>query len=149
MIREGKKLPVDVTARIPALIAEIGRDPAIAALHAFGSLVDGRLKPLSDLDFAVLLSNAIDKRQRLDKRMELIGIFSDILGTDEVDLVILNDDPLRFSYGILKSGNLLYCRDKNQLIDFTEKTVKRYLDFAPVRRQFDRVFLEGIGYHGF
>ena len=48
----------------------------------------------------------------------------------------------------MKTGKLLYCRDQNRLIDFIEKTKKLYLDFKPVRDQFDRVFLEGIGRTG-
>lgn len=148
MIRDGKKLPVDVMTRIPALIAALREDRAVVALYAFGSLVHGALKPLSDLDFAVLLSKSIDRRERFNKRMDLIGVFIDTLKTDEIDLIILNDDPLRFAYGVLKSGKLLYCRDRDQLLDFMDKTVKLYLDFRPARRDFDQAFLEGVGYHG-
>ena len=69
------------------------------------------------------------------------------MGTDEVDLVILNDAPDRFAHQILKTGKLLY-GNPIQLTDFIEKVNKQYLDFKPIRDQFDRVFLEGIGYHG-
>ena len=54
MIREGHKLPPDVTDRIPALIERISKDPDIIALFAFGSLASDTLKPLSDLDFGIL-----------------------------------------------------------------------------------------------
>lgn len=148
MIREGKKLPVDVLTKIPTVISKIAEDKDVVALYAFGSLAESSLKPLSGLDFGVLLSDSLDKQKRIHKSIDLIGILNETLKTDEVDLVILNNDPLRFTYHILKTGKLLYCRDQNRLIDFIEKTKKLYLDFKPVKDQFDRVFLEGIGYHG-
>lgn len=148
MIREGKKLPEDVMKRIPAVIARVAEDKSVVALYAFGSLAEGKLKPLSDLDFGILLSNSVDKQERFQKSIDLIGIFNERLRTDEVDLVILNDGPFRFTYHILKTGKLLYCRDKSQLIDFIEKTVKLYLDFKPALQHFDQAFLESVGYHG-
>ena len=68
--------------------------------------------------------------------------------TDEIDLVVLNDAPLKFCHQILKTGKLLHLGNKSELIDFREKTVKLYLDFRFFRDAFDRAFLEGVGYHG-
>lgn len=148
MIRDGQKLPSNVALKIPEVVARIEQDRDVVALYAFGSLVDGELKPLSDLDFAILLSETLDRRARFDKSIDLIGIFNDTLKTNEVDLVILNDDPPRFCFHIINTGRLLYCRNRSRLVDFIEKTTKRYLDFKPVRDRFDRAFLEGVGYHG-
>ena len=148
MIREGHKLPPDVTERIPALIERISKDPDIIALFAFGSLASDTLKPLSDLDFGILVSGIIGNRKRFDKHLELIGLLTEVLRTDEVDLVLMNDAPMRFSRNIIKSGKLMYCADIGELTDFVEKTNKLYLDFQFFREAFDNVFLEGIGYHG-
>lgn len=148
MIREGKKLPSDVLKNIPAAVKKIAEDKDVIALYAFGSLAESDLKPLSDLDFAILLSDSLDRKKQFDKRIDLIGIFNETLKTDEVDVVLLNQDPIRFAYHILKNGELLFCRDQSRLIDFIEKTKKLYLDFKPARDRFDRDFLEGIGYHG-
>ena len=148
MIREGKKLPADVQTKIPAVIAEIAEDKDVIALYGFGSLVEGTLKPLSDLDFGILLSDSLNKQERFRKSINLIGIFNKRLNTDEVDLVILNDGPFGFAYNIVKTGKLLYCLDQRRLIDFVEETTKMYLDFKPTRDRFDRTFLEGIGYRG-
>ena len=141
-------MPVDVITNVPAAISKVAHDRDVVALYAFGSLANGKLKPLSDLDFGVLLSNALDRKERFKKSIDLLGIFNSTLKTDEVDLVILNDGPLRFAYNIIKTGKLLFCRDRSRLADFIEKTTKQYLDFKPVRERFDREFLKGIGYHG-
>ncbi len=148
MIRDGKKLPVDVMTKIPRVIAKIAEDKDVVALYAFGSLAEGNLKPLSDLDFGILLSDSLDKQDRFKKSIDLICTFNETLKTDEVDMVILNDNPLRFAYHILKTGKLLHCRDKNQIIDFIEKTIKLYFDFKPAQDQIDQAFLESVCYHG-
>jgi predicted nucleotidyltransferase len=148
MIREGRKLPTDVSDRIPLVVERIRKDPGVIALYAFGSLATGDLKPLSDLDFGILVSRKLDKRKRFDKHLELIGMFNEVLMTDEVDLVMLNDAPMRFAHTIIKSGNLMYCADTSELAAFIERTVKNYLDFRFYRDLFDDEFLKGIGYHG-
>ncbi len=66
MIREGRQLPPDVNARIPALIQRISKDPDIIALFAFGNLASETLRPLSDLDFGILVSGKISKQKRFN-----------------------------------------------------------------------------------
>jgi len=148
MIRDGKKLPANVTKKIPKVIAKIAEDKEVVALYAFGSLARGDLKPLSDLDFAILLSASLDRRDRFNKSIDLIGIFNHILKTDEVDLVILNDAPLRFAFHIVTTGKRLLCQNQDRLVDFVDKTTKQYLDFKLIRDRFDQAFLKGIGYYG-
>jgi len=117
-------------------------------LYSFGSTVKYELKPLSDLDFAILLSSQLTKQQRFDKHLELIGIFNNVFRTDEIDLIILNDVPLRICYTVLKTGKLLYFRKKDDLVDFRDQVLKYYLDFKYFRDSFDKTFLKGIGYNG-
>jgi predicted nucleotidyltransferase len=148
MIRDGRKLPEGVTGKIPSLVKAISRDSEIAALYIFGSLAEGNLRPLSDLDFGVLLSASLDRRRRGEKHLDLIGLFNDMLQTDEIDLVVMNDAPPRFSHRILKTGRLLHAGDRDQLADFYERTVRRYLDFKPVRTRFVDAFLKGVGFNG-
>ncbi len=148
MIREDKKLPGDVTEKVPEIVQALSGDPAVAGLYSFGSLAEGRLAPLSDLDFALLLSSRLSKTERGEKHLELIGLFNSVFRTDEIDLVVLNDAPLKFCHRVLKTGKLLHIGNKRELIDFSEMVVKLYLDFRFFRDGFDRVFLSGVGYHG-
>jgi predicted nucleotidyltransferase len=148
MIREGKPLPADALENMPKITELMAADRDVMAFYSFGSLVQEDLKPLSDFDFGVLLSNELDRTQMFDKHLELIGVFTDTFRTDEIDLVLLNDAPMRFSYNIIKSGKLMHCRDSTELTEFIEKTVKLYLDFRFFRDAFDEAFLKGIGYIG-
>jgi predicted nucleotidyltransferase len=148
MIREGRKLPPAVNDRIPVIIEEVSKDSEVVALFAFGSLARGALRPLSDLDFAVLVSRSLDPRARFEKHLNLIGQFNQVFRTDEIDLVLLNDVSRGLSYNVIFLGRLLYCSNRPELEDFMEKTVKFHLDFKFFRDEFDRAFLAGIGYHG-
>ena len=111
-------------------------DPDIIALLAFGSLATGKLSPLSDLDFAVLLSFDLDSLERFKKHIELIGVFIDNFHAEEIDLIILNEAPPRYGNHILPHGKILFCRDRGVLADFIESTRKRYLDFRPYTEEF-------------
>ena len=148
MIRENKKLPADVKERLPDVVSAMSGMDDVAALYLFGGLAENDVKPLSDLDFGILLSRKLDQGTRLSRHLDLIGLFVDILKTDEIDLVLMNDAPLKIAYEILKTGKLLYCNNEIELINFFEETVKYYLDFKFFRDNFDAVFLKGIGAHG-
>lgn len=148
MIREGKKLPKGIQNRIPELVHSVACDKEVIALYAFGGLAHNSLKPLSDLDFGFLLSNRMDKHQRFDKHIELIGLFTNTLKTEEIDLINMRDVPKRIAFQILKTGELLFCSDRRSLTDYREQVVKSYLDFKHVRDAFDATFLKAIGYHG-
>jgi hypothetical protein len=148
MIRDGIKLQDDVLERLPDLIQALKQHSEVVALYSFGGAAKNELKPLSDLDYAILLSGQLSKRQRFEKHLELIGIFNNVFRTDEIDLIILNDVPLRFCFMILKTGKLLYFINKDDLVDLRDQVLKYYLDFKYFRDSFDKVFLEGVGYDG-
>ncbi len=148
MIREEIKLPDNVLEKLPEVIQAVKMHPEAMALYSFGSVVTNELKPLSDLDFAILLSFRLTRRQRFEKHLELIGIFNTIFRTDEIDLTILNDAAFHFCFVVLKTGKLLYYKNKAELIDFRDQVIKYYLDFKYFRDSFDHAFLKGIGYNG-
>jgi hypothetical protein len=148
LIREGLKLPKGVHRKIPSLVRSLSGDKDIVALYALGSLAHDALKPLSDLDFGMLLSERIDKSQRFQKNLDLIGLFTDFFKTEEIDLINMRDAAPRIAYNIMKTGKLLFCNDKSELTNFREQTVKSYIDFKDIRDRFDAEFLMGVGYHG-
>ena len=97
MIEEGKKIQID---DIPSILSKVkgilSKDTFFICLYVFGNLASGILKPLSDLDFGVLLSYGLNREERFRKHLELIGILNRIFKTDEIDLFLMNDSPIRF-----------------------------------------------------
>ena len=148
MIRDERRLPDNILGRIPVIVKIVSDIDEVVALYSFGSIVKNELRPLSDLDFGVLLTGKLNKYERFKKHLEILGEFNDALKTDEIDLILMNDAPDRFNYNIIKSGKLLFMRDKSKLSDFQERIIKEYLDFKYFRDDFDSGFLTGIGYRG-
>jgi len=114
----------------------------IVAFYLFGSYAMGRPTPLSDIDLAVLFDCSVDKNMFFTKKLQLMGDLSTILGTDGIDLVILNEAPPGLGYRVIKDGRLLYSKDedKDQLVAFKVRALDRYFDFQPVQK----VFSEGL-----
>lgn len=147
MIKQQPITP-EVLARLPDLVETLRACDSVQALFFFGGLAEGKLQPLSDLDLAVLVRPGKVGDELFDLQLELIGIVSQQLKCEEFDLVVLNLAPMRFAYQILKQGWLIFVKDLEELVDFRERVVKRYLDFAHYRKSFDRVFMQGLGLHG-
>lgn len=148
MIREGKKLPDNVSEKLPALIDLVSGDTDVVALFVFGSLATGELTPLSDLDLGILLDKKLSGQERFDKHIDLIGKFTGLMNTDEIDIIILNNAPMRFVNKVLTTGKLLFERDRQALVDLYERNTKVFLDFKYFIDEYNQVFLKGIGYHG-
>lgn len=58
-----------------------------------GSQATGNVGPLSDVDIAVWHDPNLDSRARFDLQLGLVGDAARALGTDEVDVVLLNHAP--------------------------------------------------------
>ena len=140
-----RKLPENVMAGIPILSSRLLEEKNITALYLFGSSLRGYLNPLSDLDLAVLFDKKIKPDNFLEEYLKIFGIAADILKIDELDLVILNQAPLRFVHNILKTGRLLFCNNKIQLADFIEINYKKYPDFIYYRNQYNIEFQKQLG----
>jgi predicted nucleotidyltransferase len=148
VIREGRGLPEHVLDTVPKLVEELSKEQHLVAVYGFGGLASGRLGPLSDLDFGILLSTRLSTSERRGMFLDLLGLFNRILGTDEVDLIGMNDAPSCFSRRILEGGRLLLVRNERELADFWDQVTRYCLDFRFFKEEFDRAFEEGIGCHG-
>jgi predicted nucleotidyltransferase len=102
--------------------------------YLFGSQATRRTHPSSDVDIAVLLDESLTSDERFAERLRLLGDLSCLLGTDHVDLVMLNEAPPLLAYETLRHGILLYCADAQTRIEFQVRTLRAYEDTIPLRR---------------
>lgn len=114
--------------RLRACLAD---DDVVVLAYLFGSWARGTEGPLSDVDVAVLLSPVADAARQ---PFRLVAQVAEAVGSEDVDLVILNDAPVALAYRVLRDGRLLVSRDETTRIRFWTATVDRYLDMAPARR---------------
>lgn len=135
-------MPADILEKLDSLPGHIVKDNDICAFFVFGSAATGMLKPLSDIDLAVLFDDKLNKSQLFNKELDLRSTIAQVLETEEFDLVNLNLAPARFAHNILTDGRLLFCKNYPVLSDFIEKNTREYLDFRYYRDDFDRTFRE-------
>ena len=107
--------------------------PDIQVGYLFGSVVSGRMRPDSDVDIAVLVSDRVMSRDPLKFRLKLMTGLMKVLNRDDVDLVLLNQAPPLLAHRILSKGKLIFERSASHRVAFQVRAVNRYLDTQPMR----------------
>ena len=120
-----KPIPDDIEEKIDSLVEFFEKKPNIVFSYLFGGLLGHKGNPLRDVDLAVY----VEAMRRLDY-LELFGHISNILGTDEIDLVILNHAPLSLTGRILQNRKVL--TDKNPFLRhrFESLILREFFDFT-------------------
>jgi predicted nucleotidyltransferase len=114
----------------------------VVLAYLFGSQARGEAWTHSDIDVAVLLEGYPDDAQCFDMRLEIIGGLMELLNSNDVDVLILNQAPPALGYAVLRDGILLYCRDHQARVEYQLHTVNEYLDFEPILKRHVRAILE-------
>ncbi len=125
-----KKLPENIKNKIAPLSEFLSDDPNIVFAYLFGGLLKVRQHPLSDIDIAVYI-----KDMKKWSYIDLFGKITDILGTDEVDLVVLNTSPISLTGRILQNRRVLTDRDPFLRHRYESVTLRKYFDFAIKERE--------------
>lgn len=128
-----KKIEHNVEELFPAVNKALKEDKDITTAYLFGSYAKGKTSPLSDIDIAVLLDDKYPQDCYWNKRLELYPTITQMLKTDELDLVILNYTNSVLAYNILKNGKVLFIKDKKSKIKFETKVIAQYLDTKKMR----------------
>ena len=104
------------------------KERSIVAVILFGSLSKGNIHRSSDVDIAVLFK---DEPSRHDVEWLYLELQRDL--RREVDLVVLNEAPLRVKYSALK-GEPLYVGDERELTRFMARVYDEWADLEYLRR---------------
>jgi len=130
-----REKPPEVNERTLAETSQrFARRPEVLVAYLFGSHARKQPTPISDVDFAVLLSDAVRHESYLDYRIALMQELTRIFRSDEVQVVILNQAPPLLAYKVVVEGKLLLCRDELARLRFRTDATRRYLDTKALRR---------------
>lgn len=125
-MRRRARLPEDVEHRLATLGAVLDGQVVVRFAYVFGGAARGKLRPLSDVDVAVYLDETADPVQA---RLDLIGVVTKHLGTDEVDLVVLNQAPTALLGRIVQSRRVIVDKDPFLRHRFESLALRTFLDF--------------------
>ena len=131
MIRRNP-LPADIEDRLGSLGPALARCPGVVFAYLFGGVGAGRIRPLSDVDVAIYLDEAVDP---LEARLEAVRAVTAHLGTDEVDLVVLNRAPTALAGRVLQTRRVILDRDPFRRHRFESLALRTFLDFRIVEHR--------------
>jgi predicted nucleotidyltransferase len=116
----------------------------ISAVILFGSLALNKGTPLSDVDLAVLYQKDLSIEELDRFHRQVLGIITDLLQSDDIDMINLNTAPLSMQYGAIKQAKILLLNNREKYIDYWEHTVKYFLDFKPLLDECNNTVLETL-----
>ena len=118
-----------------ALGAALERHPEVLEAYLFGSQARGQAQAHSDVDVAVFVDEekAPDSGWGLDADLatDLMGC----LGTNRVDVVVLNRAPPLLYHRVLRDGIRLFARDLRATTAREGRALSRYCDYLPQLRK--------------
>ncbi len=121
------------TARLRELLEP---RPEILEAYLFGSTARGAEQPHSDLDVAVFIDEAAAKPGGFGYQATLTADLMAGLGTNAVDVVILNRAPPLLYHRVLRDGIRIITRDLQASTTREARALSRYCDFLP---QLDKI----------
>jgi len=126
-----------------SLLEYLAAQPDVVAAYVFGSVAQGRARPQSDVDIAVLLAADLDEETRFDRRLRLGWEVERLIGR-QTDLVVLNDAPPLLQHQVLKHGRLIFERDRAARVEFEVRAGQIYADLKPMYDFFTEVLFKEI-----
>lgn len=106
-------------------------------------MAQGRARPDSDIDIAVLLGRRIPEARALRYKLKLAVELGPALHRNDVQLVILNDAPPLLAHRVLSRG-LVFERSRAARVRFQVQTASRYADLVPTLERYVRQLKQDV-----
>ena len=105
--------------------------------YIFGSFATKSNNKFSDIDIAIFtdIKKINQKNFRYGYQAEVLTDLMHFLKTDKVDLILLNSAPPLLKYRVIYHGNLVYCKDDRERINFQIDSINKYMDFKMLQRK--------------
>lgn len=116
-----------------------GRDE-VSALYVFGAFCKGTVTGESDIDIAVLINEKKFDKVNYERLRRTYYTASPKFSLRPVDIVILNTAPTFLKFQVIKTGKILFDRNRRLRVRFTAKAITEYLDFKPLQD----ILLKGV-----
>lgn len=122
---------------IKRLRDRLARHPEILEAYLFGSRARGDEAAHSDVDVAVYVDPARVPDSSFGYAAKLTAELVKALGSDAVDVVILNHAPPLLYHRVLRDGVRVLTRDPAATTTREGRALSRYCDYVPHLRKID------------
>jgi hypothetical protein len=127
----------DVYDRVRAILQPKSE---ILEAYVFGSVARGQAAAHSDLDVAVFVSESVLTRPGgFGYEAELTTDLMAALGTNEVDVVVLNHASPVLYHRVLRDGERILSRDLAATTTREGRALSRYCDYVPQLRKIEEL----------
>jgi len=140
MIRHSK-LPKDISDRIKYASQYLEKRKDVIFAYLFGGLAKGDATPLSDVDIAVYLDEGVDC---IEAKLDILEDLIDILNTDEIDLIVLNQSSLALSMNVIRNNRLIVDKQPFTRHAHDSLVMRKYFDYS----RLESAILKRRFYHG-
>jgi predicted nucleotidyltransferase len=111
--------------------AALAKRPEVLDAYLFGSHARGQPQPHSDVDVAVFVDPARLPQSDFGFAAELTGVLMSALGTNRIDVVLLNEATPLLYHRVLRDGLRVLSRDLAATTTREGAALSRYCDFVP------------------
>ncbi len=119
----------NLEGRLASALAARGE---VREAYLFGSQATGRAQPHSDIDVALFVDpQAAADRSGYGYAAELTAYLMSALGSNDIDLVILNGAPPVLYHRVLRDGLRILARDPRATTMREGYALSRYCDYLP------------------
>jgi predicted nucleotidyltransferase len=119
------------------LINYFKKHKEILFAYIFGSQVSKKANKLSDIDIAIYadVEKIDEKDYRYGYNAEILSDIMSLLGTNKVDLALLNFAKPLLRHRVIYFGELIYCINNKERINFQVDTINKYVDYKMLLRK--------------
>ncbi|MGD8794862.1 MAG: nucleotidyltransferase domain-containing protein [Anaerolineae bacterium] len=139
----GGPLARPISEYLPRLKSALAARGVILA-YLYGSQVAGTAGPLSDVDLAVLFRPDLNPGERARNQMALHHELAAIFDRPDVFVADLAMGTPLFKDEVRRGGQIIYCRDEADRVEFQVRTLQEFVDTEPLRRIRNAYLLERI-----
>lgn len=107
----------------------LSMDDNVEFAYLFGSAATGKAGPLSDIDIAVYLADAGFSH---GYRLDILGRLARALGTENLDVLMLNEAPTVMRFEVIRNGVILK-ENAATRVPFEALVLQEYLDTLHLR----------------
>ena len=121
-----ERLPPDIIHCLEGIKKILIGDENIIFAYLFGGLAKGDIHPLTDIDLAVYLKYT---NELAAYKLQLFNKITDVIGTSEMDLIILNTSPISLTGRILQKREVLVDKEPFSRHAFESLKLREFFDF--------------------
>jgi predicted nucleotidyltransferase len=132
-------------ALVDRIRAALVDDEAILEAYLFGSHARGTAAAHSDVDVAVYLGRSSLDESPFGPAAELTARLMRALGTNDVDVVVLNRAPPLLYHRVLRDGVRLFARDLAATTVREGRALSRWYDYVPQMQKIERAVVGSPG----